>query len=70
MNAPGGKHQGARRAARPARPGRRGPVLPRRAGKAGGDRQDGVEYHPSHICTKPGITSRTALIGRLSDLRE
>ncbi|MFG1704750.1 helix-turn-helix transcriptional regulator [Nonomuraea sp. M3C6] len=29
-----------------------------------------VEYHLSHIYTKLGITSRTALIGRLSDLGE
>ncbi|MEU4225475.1 AAA family ATPase [Nonomuraea sp. NPDC026600] len=29
-----------------------------------------VEYHLSHIYTKLGITSRTALIGRLSDPRE
>ncbi|MCK2212623.1 helix-turn-helix transcriptional regulator [Actinomadura sp. ATCC 31491] len=29
-----------------------------------------VEYHLSHIYTKLGITSRTALIGKLSDLGE
>jgi DNA-binding CsgD family transcriptional regulator len=29
-----------------------------------------VEYHLSHIYSKLGITSRTALIGRLSDLRD
>ncbi|GAA1635916.1 hypothetical protein GCM10009733_036320 [Nonomuraea maheshkhaliensis] len=34
--------------------------------QAGAERQD-VEYHLSHVCTKLGIASRTALIGRLSD---